>query len=112
LLLDVAASFRVNASVRADHPGLWVGHRKLASIGIEVCRGVSRHGFALNVDIDPRPFAAIVPCGMPGLEVTDLTRESGSRISIQSAAREVLAGWQRRFGHIEEEAANGLHAAG
>jgi lipoyl(octanoyl) transferase len=112
LLLDVAASFQVAASVRADHPGLWVGDRKLASIGIEVRRGVSQHGFALNVDVDPRPFAAIVPCGMPGLEVTDLTRESGLPISIAMAARQVLAAWRRRFGEIEEEAANGLDAAG
>jgi lipoate-protein ligase B len=112
LLLDVAASFQVVASVRAGHPGLWVRDRKLASIGIEVRRGVSRHGFALNVDVDPRPFAAIVPCGIPGLEVTDLTRESGSRVSIAMAARRTLAAWRRHFGEIEEEAANGLDAAG
>jgi lipoyl(octanoyl) transferase len=112
LLLDVAESFQVAASLRAGSPGLWVGRRKLASIGIEVRRGVSRHGFALNVDVDPRPFTAIVPCGMPGLEVTDLTLESGSRISIETAARQVLAAWRRRFGEIEEEAANELDAAG
>ena len=112
LLLDVAESFQVAASVRAGHPGLWVGDRKLASIGVEVRRGVSRHGFALNVDVDLQPFAAIIPCGMPGVEVTDLARESGSRISIEKAARQVLAAWRRRFGEIEEEAAHGLDAAG
>ena len=56
LLVDVSESFHVKASLRAGHPGLWVGECKLASIGIEVRQGISRHGFALNVDVDPRPF--------------------------------------------------------
>ncbi len=112
LLLDVACIFEVRASRRLGHPGIWVGDRKLASIGIEVHRGVSRHGFALNVDVDPRPFEAIVPCGIPRLEVTDLTRETHSRISIEMAARAVLAAWRLRFGEIEEEAPDGLDAAG
>jgi lipoyl(octanoyl) transferase len=77
-----------------------------------VRQGISRHGFALNVDVDTRQFAAIVPCGMPGLEITDLTRQAGSRISVEMAGRQVLAAWRRRFGEIEEEAANGLDAAG
>jgi lipoate-protein ligase B len=112
LLLDVARLFEVMATRRSGHPGIWVGDRKLASIGIEVRRGVSRHGFALNVDVDPRAFEAIVPCGMPGLEVTDLTREARSRISIEMAARAVLAVWTLRFGKIEEETLDGLDAAG
>jgi lipoate-protein ligase B len=112
VLLDVAQGFGVTASRRAGHPGVWVRDRKLASIGIEVRRGISRHGFALNVDVDLRPFGAIVPCGVPGLEVTDLTREAGSRITVEAAALRVLAAWRRRFGEIVEEAANGLDAAG
>jgi lipoyl(octanoyl) transferase len=112
LLLDVARVFEVTASRRPGHPGIWVADRKLASIGIEVRRGVSRHGFALHVDVDPRPFAAIVPCGMPRLEVTDLTREAHARISIEMAARAVLAAWRLQFGEIEEEAPDGLDAAG
>ena len=113
VLLDVAQSFRRDgfACVQVT-PGLWVGDRKLASIGIEVRSGISRHGFALNVDVDLRPFAAIVPCGIPGLEITDLTREAGSRITVEVAALRVLAAWRRRFGEIVEEAANGLDAAG
>jgi lipoyl(octanoyl) transferase len=112
LLLDVARLFEVTATRRPGHPGIWVGDRKLASIGIEVRRGVSRHGFALNVDVDPREFEAIVPCGIPGLEVTDLTREARSRISVEMAERAVVAAWRRRFGEIEEEALDGLDAAG
>ena len=111
LLLDVARGFGVAGSRCVDHPGIWVGDRKLASIGIEVRRGISRHGFALNVDVDLRPFEAIVPCGMPRVEQTDLTREARSRITIERTAQAVLAAWRARFGEIEEEAPHGLEAA-
>ena len=51
-------------------PGVYVGGAKLAALGIRVARGRSYHGLALNVDMDLAPFAAIDPCGFPGLQVT------------------------------------------
>jgi len=107
VLADVARRFGVVASARVGHPGVWVGAKKLGSIGIEIRGGVSRHGFALNVDMDLAPFQAIVPCGMPGLETTDLSREAGTKISIAAATGALLAAWQARFGILEEEAAYG-----
>jgi lipoate-protein ligase B len=108
LLLDVARSFGLCADSRAGHPGVWVGQRKLASIGIEVRRGISRHGFALNVDVDLAPFRAIVPCGVPGLEMTDLTREVGATISMAEATDAVVRAWRARFGTMEKETWNEL----
>jgi lipoate-protein ligase B len=49
--------------------------RKIASIGIGVRRGITMHGFALNVDLDLEPFAAIVPCGLGGVQMTSVARE-------------------------------------
>jgi len=112
LLLEVSEQFGVRAAVRPAHPGIWVGDKKLASIGIEVRRGVSRHGFALNTDVDLEPFAAIVPCGMPGLELTDLSRETGTTVSVATAADAVLRAWRSRFGEMEEENLDGFEAAG
>jgi lipoate-protein ligase B len=111
LLLDVARSFGVRAGRRPGHPGVWVGERKLASIGIEIRRGISRHGFALNVDVDPTPFRAIVACGIPGLEMTDLSSEAGARIHIAEAIDAVARAWRARFGATEEETWNELEAA-
>ena len=57
-------------------PGVYVGGAKVAALGIRVSRGCAFHGLALNVDMDLAPFAAIDPCGMPGLRVTQ-TRDLG-----------------------------------
>jgi lipoyl(octanoyl) transferase len=60
------------AERRAGAPGVYVGGAKVAALGIRVTRGRSYHGVSLNVDMDLSPFAAIDPCGFPGLAVTQL----------------------------------------
>lgn len=60
------------AERRTGAPGVYVGGAKLAALGIRVTRGRSYHGLALNVDMDLAPFAAIDPCGFPGLQVTQM----------------------------------------
>ena len=59
------------------YTGVWVGERKIASIGIHVSRGVSIHGFALNVDNDLQPFEWAVTCGLPDVRMTSVCRELG-----------------------------------
>jgi lipoate-protein ligase B len=60
-----------------DFTGVWVGERKIASIGVHVSRGVTTHGFAVNVENDLQPFSWIVPCGLDGVQMTSLIRETG-----------------------------------
>ena len=66
--------------------GVWVvdekGERKIAAIGIRVARGVTMHGFALNVEPDLSPFEAIIPCGIEDAAVTSLAIELGRSISV------------------------------
>ncbi|MEE9606646.1 MAG: lipoyl(octanoyl) transferase LipB [Myxococcota bacterium] len=61
--------------------------RKLASIGVGLRGWVTYHGFALNVDVDPADFAAIVPCGLRGVEMTSVARELGGQAPPDLAAR-------------------------
>jgi lipoate-protein ligase B len=112
LLVDAIGRFGVGAERLAGHPGAWIDGRKIASIGIEVRHGVSRHGFALNVDMDLSPFRAIVPCGMPGLELTDLARAARVPVDVPTATAAVVAAWRARFGAIEEERWNVVEALG
>jgi lipoyl(octanoyl) transferase len=67
----------VEASVREGLTGIWVGERKIGSIGVHVARGVTMHGFAVNVDCDLQPFEWIVPCGIDGVRMTSLYVETG-----------------------------------
>ncbi|MBV8217913.1 MAG: lipoyl(octanoyl) transferase LipB [Solirubrobacterales bacterium] len=57
--------------------GVWVDDRKIASIGVHLSRGVSMHGFAVNVENDLQPFEWIVPCGLEGVQMTSLAVETG-----------------------------------
>ena len=54
--------------------GIWVGERKVASIGVRVSSGVSTHGLAVNVDNDLQPFEWIVPCGIEYVRMTSVSR--------------------------------------
>ncbi|MDR2281224.1 MAG: lipoate--protein ligase B, partial [Gordonia sp. (in: high G+C Gram-positive bacteria)] len=67
------------------------GDRKLGQIGIRVAKGVTLHGFALNVDPDMTVFDAIVPCGIPDAGVTSIAKEIGAPISVDSILDEVTA---------------------
>jgi lipoyl(octanoyl) transferase len=71
-VIDLVAPHGVQAVGRRDAPGVYVEGRKLASVGMRIRRGASYHGLAVNVDMDLAPFARINPCGMVGMEVTQL----------------------------------------
>lgn len=60
-----------------DYTGVWVQDRKIASIGVHISRGVSTHGFAINVTNDLEPFDWIVPCGLSGVKMTSVAHELG-----------------------------------
>jgi lipoyl(octanoyl) transferase len=65
-----------------DYTGVWVGERKIASLGVHVARGVTTHGWAVNVENDLQPFSWVVPCGLDGVQMTSLIKETG-RLSGQ-----------------------------
>ena len=68
---------RSRAADGLDYTGVWVEDRKIASIGVHVQRGITTHGFAVNVDADLEPFEWIVPCGLGGVRMTSIASELG-----------------------------------
>lgn len=76
-VIDYAAGIGIRAACRSGAPGVYVGERKLASVGIRIRRSGSYHGLALNVAMELEPFRRINPCGHAGLEMTDLARLGG-----------------------------------
>ena len=75
-IITALADEGVEAEVREGLTGVWVGDRKIGSIGLHVSRGVTMHGFAVNVDGDLQPFEWIVPCGIEGVRMTSLYLET------------------------------------
>ena len=89
-LINVCADLGITA-VRVDgRSGVWIqnshGDRKIAAIGIRVAKGVTMHGFALNVNPDLSAFRSIVPCGISDADVTSLEIELGRVITIDEVA--------------------------
>jgi len=76
-IVATAAGWGIEAVGRRDAPGVYVGARKLASVGLRIRRGCSYHGLALNVAMDLEPFRRINPCGYAGLEMTQLSELGG-----------------------------------
>jgi len=86
-VIDLLAAQGVTAERLAGAPGVYVTGAKIAALGLRVKHGCTYHGLALNVDMDLRPFAAINPCGYPGLAVTDCRSLGmpGSAAAIEQA---------------------------
>ncbi len=96
-VVDLVAEFGVQATVRADAPGVYVAADKLASVGLRIRRGASFHGMALNVDATLEPFSRINPCGYKELQMTDL-RRLGIDLHLESAAERFLPHFLRHLG--------------
>jgi lipoate-protein ligase B len=82
VMLRTADSWEVKAKRNPINRGIWVGSRKLGSVGIAVRRGISFHGFALNVSTSLKPFKWIHPCGLKGVSMTTLEREGRQKLSF------------------------------
>ncbi len=70
--IDTCRAVGIDAGRNPDHTGIWVGDRKIASIGVAVRKWVTYHGLALNVDGDLGPFRKFSPCGLDGRVITSL----------------------------------------
>lgn len=85
-LIDVCAELGIKTERICDRSGVWIrdenGDRKIAAIGIRVAKGVTTHGFAINVNPDLSAYDLIIPCGISDAGVTSLTKELGREISI------------------------------
>jgi lipoate-protein ligase B len=88
----------VEAGVREGLTGIWVGERKIGSIGVHVARGVTMHGFAVNVDCDLQPFEWIVPCGIDGVRMTSLLAETGRTGAMRCFRKRMAWRFAEAFG--------------
>ena len=85
-LIDLLAKYGITAARRESLTGVWVGDRKIASIGVGVRHWITMHGFALNVCGDLSPFNHIVPCGINNVAMTSIEKETGTPVSVSCIA--------------------------
>jgi len=82
VLILLLQSFGLQADRRDRYTGVWIEDRKIAALGVHISRGVTMHGFALNIMNDLRPYEWIVPCGIEGCTVTSMAKELGTEIEV------------------------------
>jgi lipoyl(octanoyl) transferase len=107
IMISLAAASGVVAGRDPRNHGVWVGDRKLGSVGIAIRHGVAFHGLALNVNISLEPFSWVNPCGLTGVRMTTLSRESGREVVLDEVKNN-LAGqlkqvFSREFVLIEKD---------
>lgn len=95
-LIETLKQFQVEAHARPDAPGVYVGEKKIASLGLRIRKGCSYHGLALNTCMDLEPFSRINPCGYAGMQVTQLS-EYASVQDTQELHRPLLEAFLRQL---------------
>jgi lipoyl(octanoyl) transferase len=86
LIIELVGDYGIAATQRDGLTGVWIDHRKIASIGVGVRHWITMHGFALNVCGDLSPFARIVPCGISNATMTSMEKETGKQFSVVEVA--------------------------
>jgi lipoyl(octanoyl) transferase len=92
LIKNILQYYSIESSFVEGAPGVYVGEKKIASIGLRISKGRTYHGISLNVDMDLEPFSRINPCGYEGLEVTQISHfdSNVTMEGVESVATEEL----------------------
>lgn len=85
-MIHTLAQYGVNAAARPEAPGVYIGEKKIGSVGLRIKNGCSYHGLSLNNNMDLTPFRHINPCGYPGLAVTQLADQGVDIFTHELAA--------------------------
>ncbi|HSS33966.1 MAG TPA: lipoyl(octanoyl) transferase LipB [Solirubrobacterales bacterium] len=104
VMIDALAEHGVEAAPIPGETGVWVGDLKIGAIGLHVSRGVTTHGFAVNVCNDLQPFEWVLACQIEGGRVTSLTRELGTEQAIADFAATVVASYGKVFERVPKSA--------
>lgn len=97
IVIDALGRFGIAARFLAEKPGVWVGPKKIASIGIAVDRLVTYHGVALNVNTDLSYFYKIRPCGMPSEVMTSMEKLLGHRVDMGAVKQSIVESYTKNM---------------
>lgn len=98
VMLQLASNHGVVARRDPRNHGVWVGDKKLGSVGIAIRHGISFHGLALNVNISLEPFSWVNPCGLTGVSMTTLAGERGCDLLVSTVKQDLCATLATVFG--------------
>jgi lipoyl(octanoyl) transferase len=88
-IIKLLSLYQIKAHLENKAPGVYVEHKKIASLGLKVKHGKTYHGLSLNIDMDISPFSQINPCGYQGLQITQLKNLTDNHISISKISEQL-----------------------
>jgi lipoate-protein ligase B len=88
--IELLSTFKVRCERQSGFPGLWVGEKKIASIGVRVSRFVTYHGMAININNDLSIFNLFVPCGIEGVKITSVSEQTGEKLSMNDVKNRLI----------------------
>ena len=97
VLVEVLAEYHIDAWANREAHGVYVGQKKIASLGLRIRKGCSYHGFSLNINMDLEPYRRINPCGYAGLEMTQIQELCPIPPSIAEISTKIQAALALRF---------------
>ena len=103
VLIRTLAEWDISACRHETHRGVWIerpdtGMAKIASIGVRIVRGITMHGFALNVNVDLQPYSLIIPCGIDGCQVTSMAEVLSSQVDMKVVQQALIRRFSEVFG--------------
>ncbi len=106
-LIDLLASYDVQAISKPDAPGVYVDGAKIASLGLRIRNGRSFHGLALNVDMDLEPFGRINPCGYAGMSMTQLADLVAGPVAFSEVSARLREQLVKHLGYAQQQTLTG-----
>jgi len=90
LLINTLLNFNISAQRRNKFIGIWIGDEKIGAIGVRVLNGITKHGFALNVNTDLSYFDGIIPCGIDNCKVTSMEKILNKKIELMHVEKIII----------------------
>jgi lipoate-protein ligase B len=97
ILINTLATFDIDAQRREKLIGVWIGNEKIVAIGVRVQNGVTKHGFALNVNTDLSYYDGIIPCGIDNCEVTSMEQILHEIIELKMVKDVIIKEFEKYF---------------
>ena len=88
--IELLDSLGIKSERKKGFPGLWAGEKKIASVGVKIRKYVSFHGMAININNDLGIFDNIVPCGLDGITITNVLKETGKEASMDEVKAKLI----------------------
>jgi lipoate-protein ligase B len=108
MLIEVLARSGIAGERSARNRGVWVDGAKVAAIGVRVSRGITTHGFALNVNTDLSWFEHIVPCGLADVQATSMEAVTATRHDVRAVQDAIVEAFAAQFGLRAAEVAEAV----